>query len=138
MECPSCKSANERGRFCSQCGHDMRKVEPAYIPDPPRQHFEGLRFLSGLLVLLGWLVIIGSVLGSFAYYAQYATGNGAIMYQGQAEVSLSDPNRLVSPGLSAVLLVMFGVPFGVFNIAVGQIIKVVLETREDVRKITAQ
>jgi hypothetical protein len=136
--CPNCKNVQEIGKFCSQCGYDLSKVrdKPLIETTNSSQSYGTLRFVSLLMVLLGWLIIIGSLIAAVVNYSQFVTDGNAIISQGQSDVPLYDPNWLISPGLSAVLIATVGMVFGLAEIAAGQIIMVLLDIRDDVRKLS--
>ena len=137
LTCPNCRNVQDRGRYCSKCGADLSGVaqKPLLETATPARDYGTLRFVSSLMVLFGWLVIIGSIIAAVMNYSQYVTGEGAIVFQGQSNAPLNEPNRLISPGLSALFIAVVGMAIGLTEIAAGQVIMVLLDILDDVRKI---
>lgn len=136
-KCPSCKNLETRGgRFCSQCGYDLSKVEDTpLIASVPRRDYEALRFTSSMIVLFGWLIIVTSLFASAYYYSQYTVSGNAIVRQSQESGAPSSQNAspLVPMGIA-----LFGVTSGTLTIAAGQVIMVVIDIRDDVRKLSKE
>jgi putative effector of murein hydrolase len=101
---------------------------------PSRSDYGVLRFVSSMMVLLGWVIIIASLIIAGMYYTEYVASGDAIVRQGQNNIPLNNPVRIISPEVTALFVLLFGVTFGLCEIAAGQIITVILDIRDDVRK----
>ena len=142
VKCPNCKNIQEvRGRFCSQCGYDLSQIQETSliqtrnVSSQSREEYTALRIVSSMLVIMGWVVMIASVVTSCILFAS-VTSAGAIMSQGGGTLSsLLGVTGSFFTVFIAAFLFFFGIGFGLAEIAAGQVIMVVINIRDDVRAI---
>jgi len=140
-QCPKCGNLQSRGKFCSQCGHDITNakpfiedyVSPAGVVRAEENDYGALRLVSGLFVAMGWGIIILTVV-SACLVISAAAGAGSILVQGSGSVV---PAFIGGYGVfGALIFSAMGISLGLGEIAAGQVIMVFLDIRDDVRKIS--
>lgn len=144
-KCPNCGNLQAHGDFCAKCGTDISQVKP-FIEDyapvrashAPSDDYGVLRFVSGVFVFLGWVTIVLSVVTAcLYYYGMVAPANAIISQSGELARTMSELGVIVA-SLLTLFIMLIGVVGGVAEIAIGELILVFLDIRNDVRKISSK
>lgn len=130
--CPNCGNLQGYGDFCSQCGHDLSnvKAQEIVIPDSKPKEYGALRFTASLMIFMGWMIVILSVVSACLMYSGIGSINAVFSQESGSGVGS------VVGAMATTFTLAFGVIMGVATIAAGQVIMVILDIRDDVRKMT--
>ncbi len=119
--CRECGTPYRPGEasFCSKCGTPLptkaNAVDELKSLQKESRGYGALRFTADLIIFLGWLIIIS---GFFLSAGVYKSVN-VISSQSDAAI------------LAAIMTIIFSLFMGVFSIASGQFLELMLEMRDD-------
>lgn len=116
--------------YCGKCGavikvqdisQDIKRIQRE--PKP----YEALRFTSGLIIFLGWVIIIGGWFVAFTIGAVVSdTIASALVSDGASVTLLKNMSMMISFSIG-----MFTTIQGLFMIALGQVFMALLDVRND-------
>lgn len=103
-----------------------------------KESYPALRFVSSLLIVMGWVIVIVTVATSCIFLSS-AAGAGAIVSQWSSGVEkIIGATSSFAVVVATMAYLALGVGGGIFQVAAGQLILVVLDIRDDVRKISTK
>ncbi len=119
--CRECGTPYHPGEanFCSKCGAPLptkaNAVDELKSLQKESRGYGALRFTADLIVFLGWLIIIGGIFLAVS------------VYKIMSEISSQSDTAI----LASIMTGIFSLFGGVFSIASGQFLELMLEMRDD-------